>query len=369
MKIRFFFSKYLGPVILILIIIMAPSILSLNSQAKTELDIIDVIGDTLVLLTSFIWLIVIQRLYSAKNIYTPLFIGFLLVFMGFYESLLNEFFAYDYYLFGLKHTFVSYFGLVVSGFGMFNWVKSYRISEENVNKLNIELQNYINMLSHDLKTPVVSIKGFVALLKKNNVDFGAKANHYLNRIDMNANFMQKLILNILSYSSENSSKTSKGERKSDNFDSAIILREINEEFSFLLTENSINFVIEEPKKFPNLKFDVIKFRQILSNLVSNAIKYMGDKGTEIIIRYEYLKDSKENQFQVFDNGQGIEDKYHLKIFEPFIMIDNADKINNESTGLGLAIVKRILTSYQGRIWVKSQVGVGSFSSFFFTIPS
>jgi signal transduction histidine kinase len=106
----------------------------------------------------------------------------------------------------------------------------------------------------------------------------------------------------------------------------------------------------------------IKFEQVFQNLLSNAIKFMDKSRGEV--RIGYLDEGDRWKFSVADNGPGIAEKYHEKIFQIFQTLQPRDEF--ESTGIGLTVVKKIIESYGGKIWVESRIGQGS--TFFFTIP-
>jgi signal transduction histidine kinase len=105
-----------------------------------------------------------------------------------------------------------------------------------------------------------------------------------------------------------------------------------------------------------------RIEQVFQNLVSNAVKYMDKpKG---LIKISCTSDDASWKFCVADNGPGIEEKYFEKIFQIFQTLTPKDEF--ESTGVGLTLVKKIVEMYGGRIWLESEVGVGT--SFFFTLP-
>ncbi|MCP4764115.1 MAG: HAMP domain-containing histidine kinase [archaeon] len=238
-------------------------------------------------------------------------------------------------------------------------------SEEKNIKISQDLENYIHIISHDLKTPVVSIEGFASLFQERTADkLDEKSLHYLNRIQSNAISMHKLILNILEIS-----RASQTTQNLSEIDVLEILDLIKEEFEFFFDGQKIDFIIENKENFQKIIFERTKLQQIFHNLISNAVKYCGNKeNKKITIRYEHLKNKKLHSFQVEDTGIGIEEKDFQKVFELFQTIDynSSNEIKNNSTGVGLGIVKKILESYNGDIWFESKFGVGT--TFHFTIP-
>lgn len=100
-------------------------------------------------------------------------------------------------------------------------------------------------------------------------------------------------------------------------------------------------------------------QQLFQNLVSNAIKFSDKK--KGIIEIDVIDQGSHYQFSVKDNGIGIDEKFHDRIFGIFQSLDNT----KDSTGIGLAIVKKIVTQFQGQVWVDSEIGKGS--TFYFTL--
>ncbi len=237
--------------------------------------------------------------------------------------------------------------------------------EEELQRINEELENYIYIISHDLKTPVVSIEGFATLFQDRAADkLDDKSLHYLNRIQSNAVSMHKLIIDIL--------ELSRASRKGENLTKIDILGliySIEEEFEFFLKEQNISLIIENIDTFQEVVFEKTKMQQIFHNLISNSVKYIGNKeNKKISIRYEFLLNEKAHLFQVEDTGIGIKEKDFQIVFKLFQTLNhsNEEGVRYSGTGVGLAIVKRILENYNGRIWLESKFGVGT--TFYFSIP-
>ena len=238
--------------------------------------------------------------------------------------------------------------------------------DEELEKINRELENYIYLISHDLKSPLVSMTGFLKLFKKKyaNIPNDKKALYYLDRIEKNAKSMHAMISDILKFS-----KTSKRLENISEINTLEVLNTLSEEMEYFLSTGGIKFTIEDPETFPILRFELRKLHQIFQNLILNAIQYIGDNEKRIIIRYRYIKEISTHEFQISDTGIGIPRTYHKKIFKLFQTV-NTNKQTGDNlvggTGVGLALVKRMLEAYKGRIWLISEVGKGS--TFYFTIP-
>ena len=143
----------------------------------------------------------------------------------------------------------------------------------------------------------------------------------------------------------------------ENLDPNILIREIVADFS---PPSHISIMFDNP--LPVVHYEKTRFRQVFSNLIENAIKYMDKPQGEIHIGC--VQDGNYWKFFVKDNGPGIDEKYHDRVFQIFQTLHARDEV--ESTGVGLTIVKKIIETYGGKIWIVSELGKGS--TFYFTIP-
>ena len=217
-------------------------------------------------------------------------------------------------------------------------------------KSNDELQEYAHIVSHDLKSPLRSINALVSWLKEDNKNkLDEASNKNIEMIETTLEKMEQLISDVLDYSRVTSQNT-----KKESVDSHKIISEL---LNILLIPENIE--IRVLNKLPTVQADKTKFQQIFQNLISNAIKFNDkEKG---VIDVDYTEQEHFHKFSIKDNGIGIEPKYHDKIFKIF----NALNPSKDSTGVGLAIVKKIISLYQGKIWLESDPGKGT--TFHFTI--
>lgn len=218
---------------------------------------------------------------------------------------------------------------------------------ENSNK---GLQEYAHIVSHDLKSPLRSISALSTWIQedyKDILDDTGKQN--LTLMQEKVASMDKLISGILEYSTANSSHMNDAE-----VDLNTLIKAIKE--SIYIPEH---VCLSIPKKLPVIFADSTKMHQLFQNILSNAVVHIEkDKGlVEVLFNEEYDK----WQFTISDNGVGIPEKHHKKIFEIFQSVGN----DQRSTGIGLSIVKKIVDRYQGDVWVESEVGKGT--KFHFTI--
>ena len=130
--------------------------------------------------------------------------------------------------------------------------------------------------------------------------------------------------------------------------------------NFLLKNKKDDFNFNILKPLPSINLNEVKARQVFQNLIENAYKYR-DKNKKSFINIDWAENDDYYQFMVQDNGIGIEKQYHEIIFEAFKKINN----RTDSSGIGLFIIKKIITSYGGKIWIESEIGMGT--TFYFTI--
>jgi len=228
--------------------------------------------------------------------------------------------------------------------------KKQEVLLDKLEKSNTELEEYAQIVSHDLKSPLRSLYALTTWLKEDNVGkFDEVSLDNFELIEKTLEKMDKLISDILDYSSI----TFDSEKMSD-----VDLNEVVEGLHHvLLIPKHINLIIK--KKLPVLKGDPTRFQQLFLNIVSNAVRFIDkDKGLIEISVNEY---PSYYEFSIKDNGTGIEKKDFKKIFKIFRSLT----ANKDSSGIGLSIVKKIINLFQGEVWLESEVGIGS--TFYFTI--
>ncbi|MEW6515347.1 MAG: PAS domain S-box protein [candidate division FCPU426 bacterium] len=222
---------------------------------------------------------------------------------------------------------------------------------------NAELERFTYTVSHDLKNPLISIKGFSSLLEKLAKDTRrAEIEDYAGRISRAADQMRKLLNDLLELSRAGHAMNVLEEFSLDEMAKSLV-----EALHNRFQDQNVEVVFATP--LPVVKGDPLRLREVLENLLDNALAYMGDQPKPKIELGMCYNDDRQVIY-VQDNGMGVEPKYHQKIFGLFERLD-AD--NPKGTGVGLAIVKRIVELHGGRVWVESE-GVGRGSRFCFTLP-
>lgn len=219
-----------------------------------------------------------------------------------------------------------------------------------------ELDTFTYTISHDLKTPLSSIKNYSEIILEDyGNEFPEDAVQLLGKVIKGTDRMNQLIKDVLHYT-----KVGRTGIKFAEIDMQKLLNEITEEVVISSGRNDISIDIVNPI---NVSGDPTMIMQLFNNLIGNAVKYsLKTIQPHIKITCEYAGDFV--QYIVADNGIGLDMKYASRIFELFQRLDNVKEISG--TGVGLAIVKRIVEKHGGKIWVESVLNAGT--SFYITLP-
>ena len=210
-----------------------------------------------------------------------------------------------------------------------------------------ELDTFSYTISHDLRTPLTSIKTYTELMLKNkSIDEGGKK--MLSRILVGADKMNLLIKEIL-----NLARVGRSEIHFETVNMESLLKDIKTEvWSAYKADQSVLIL----GQLPNIKGDKTMITQVFTNLIGNAVKYSAMVEQPKIEVSAYI-DGGEIIYSVKDNGIGIDNRYYDRVFELFKRMDNVKEI--EGSGVGLAIVKRVVEKHHGRVWFESKLNVGS----------
>lgn len=224
---------------------------------------------------------------------------------------------------------------------------------------NTELEQFTYTVSHDLKSPLVTITGFVGLLKKDIENNNSKKIESDLITITNATKTMHILLDDLLAMSRIGSQTHT--RKSISIESLVssVLKTLETKI-----KDSQAIITIHPQ-LPTIYVDELRFKQVYLNLIENAINYRRNNVVlNINIGVRHDKDNDEEVLFVEDNGLGVNAPYHEKIFDLFERLSN----DGSGTGIGLAIVKKIVEVHGGRIWVES-AGLGKGSCFNFVISN
>ena len=242
-----------------------------------------------------------------------------------------------------------------------NAVEKNRLLGESVqHRQNLErscraLTDFAHTASHDLKAPLRHIVSYCERLREDYGDrLGEEGGRFAARLIVNAQRMQRLVDDLLAYS-----ESREGAEEKTPFDANAALRETLEFLEEAIGESSASVAAQG---LPVIRAYPLRFKRLLLNLVSNALKYRSDAPPAILLACE--DKGIDYLFSVADNGCGIDPAYREQIFEPFKRLHSRDKV--EGSGLGLAICREIVEMHGGRIWVEANAAQGSV--FRFTIP-
>jgi len=217
----------------------------------------------------------------------------------------------------------------------------------------------LSTVSHELRTPLASIKGFATTLLRDDVEWDEVSRHeFLSISDEESDRLTELIGNLLDMARIEAG-TLRVETEPTDL-RPIILETIAE---FRLMTHAHQIEVSLPAVLPAVKADPRRARQVLRNLVENAIKYSPEGGT---ISVSSRVRAEDVQISVADQGIGIEEQQLGNIFDRFYQVDNASTRKVGGSGLGLSICKALVEAHDGNIWVESQPGEGS--AFHFTLP-
>ncbi|MGE5499963.1 MAG: PAS domain S-box protein [Syntrophothermus sp.] len=221
---------------------------------------------------------------------------------------------------------------------------------------NNDLERFAYLASHDLQEPLRMISSYMKVLEqKYGSKLDSKANEYMHYAIDGSKRMASLIKDLLLYS-----RVTSHAMEFEEVDLNNLLKDVMEDLQLVIHEKK---AIVVSSVLPVVKGDATQLRQLLQNLLVNAIKFQGENPPEIIINAE--NNGPEWIISVKDNGIGIASEYHLRIFEIFQRLHEQGRY--PGTGIGLALCKKIIERHGGKIWVESESGKGTI--FYFTLPA
>ena len=252
--------------------------------------------------------------------------------------------------------------------GLFK-VEKYQKSQDELRRLqnqNNKLReqdrlrtNFINNISHEFRTPLASILGFSKMLTSKNPTFET-AREITEQIQQAAQRLSTLVTDFLQI---NKIDTESWLAHYEPCDIGELIKQTVEEFSPLNKNYKISYLVSD--NYPIIKTDPKLVRQVLDNLISNAIKY-SPLESKIIVSLQVPHSEKELKVSVIDYGLGIDKEDLSKVFTRFYRSNNPKVQKVAGSGLGLAICKEIITTLNGNIEVESEINKGS--KFVFTLP-
>ena len=251
-------------------------------------------------------------------------------------------------------------------------------AEEKIRKADESRRNLTTSISHELRTPMTSIQGYIEAIIDGVITDVKEVSHYLNIVLKRIKIINRLVDDLFNLS--------RFESGGINFNFTEIsiknlIREVYIKFKADVENEGINFILNAPYNKgidisahkinkdildKKVSVDFNRIDQIFSNLIGNAIKHTPKNGT-ILLFYDLSNDKKELLISIKDNGYGISEKDLPYIFDRFYKTSDARNSAKDSNGLGLAITKEIVKAHNGQIWAESVEGEGS--TFTFTLPT
>ena len=233
--------------------------------------------------------------------------------------------------------------------------KRLKESAETSMEEELEHKELLSNISHDLKTPITAIKGYVEGIMDGVADNPEKMDRYIKTIYNKANDMDRLIGELTLYSNIDTNRIPYHFEK---INVHAYFEDCVEELTIELTAKNIQLnYFNYVEKDIIIIADVEQMKRVINNIVSNSVKYIGNKTGALNIRI--LDDNDFIHIEIEDNGKGIATKDLPYIFDRFYRTDASRNSNQGGSGIGLSIVKKIIEVHGGKIWATSQLNTGT----------
>ncbi|MFC1508162.1 sensor histidine kinase [Candidatus Omnitrophota bacterium] len=239
-------------------------------------------------------------------------------------------------------------------------------ANEDIKKLSNVKSDFVSIISHELRTPLTSIKESVSLVLEGVTGpINDEQKRFLNITKNNIDRLVKVIVDILDFSKLQSGKLTI-QRKKVNIND--VIKDVHNKVKDYAEERNLIFNLELSDRLKTIWLDPERVKQVIKNLVLNAIKFNKQKGKIVILSSEEEVDGREFiKVTVEDTGAGISEENLLKIFKEFNPLDSTMTRSYGGVGLGLAICKNIIKLHGGKIWAESKEDDGS--KFIFILPA
>ncbi len=242
-------------------------------------------------------------------------------------------------------------------------IKASKTTEREINRLK-KIENYrkefIGDISHELKTPIFAIKGFIETLLNGAIDDEKVNREFLEKALNNANRLTFLTKDLMEISKL---ETGELQLEIETLNLAEIISEAVENLQYKAEEEGVLIQIMQIDQDIKIRANRNQLKQILINIIENGIKYNKIGGLVTVGAKEYSSNGKKILVSIKDTGIGIRQEYIERITERFFRIDKSRSREKGGTGLGLAIVKHILEAHGEELFVESTAGKGSVFSF------
>jgi PAS domain S-box-containing protein len=232
-----------------------------------------------------------------------------------------------------------------------------RLARDAAEEANHAKTSFLSNMSHEIRTPMTAILGFTEVLKRGTGRSDSNWQKHLNTISSSGKHLLELINDVLDLSKVESGAL---EIESIKCKPYMVAHDVVQVLNVRAEEKSIGLDIVVPEPLPeHIISDSSRLRQIITNLVGNAIKFTDQGGVQIILRTEQQADKSMLAIDVVDSGIGMNEKQLGAIFKPFVQADSSITRRFGGTGLGLAISKKLAGALGGDITVSSEMNVGT----------
>ncbi len=230
-----------------------------------------------------------------------------------------------------------------------------KMQEEEKDSFDRQSKELISNISHDLKTPITAVKGYVEGIMDGVADTPEKMDRYIRTIYIKANDMDRLINELTFYSKIDTNRIPYNFNK---IDAVEYFDDCAEEVGLEMHEREIRFSYINTVEIGTLVIaDAEQLKRVINNIIGNSIKYMDKPKKEVQLCVFDAGDYV--QAEIEDNGKGIENKDLVNIFDRFYRTDLSRNSSQGGSGIGLSIVRKIIEDHGGRIWATSRVGEGT----------
>jgi light-regulated signal transduction histidine kinase (bacteriophytochrome) len=224
---------------------------------------------------------------------------------------------------------------------------------EDLEERNKDLEEFANVVSHDLRTPLGNVMALFSWLQQDyEKDNKEDIKEHMGLIENEVLRMDSILEGVLKYSLQNKT-TIDNEKVNLN----LLVTDLKE------LKGHRNYEIIIKNVLPIIQINRAQIFLVFQNLIQNGIKFNDKEVCKITI--DHKLENEVHTFSIKDNGIGIDERYHKKIFELFQKLD-VEKTST-SIGIGLSVVKKIINTNKGKVYLKSEVNVGS--TFYFTLPA
>ncbi|MBE2247452.1 MAG: sensor histidine kinase [Candidatus Competibacteraceae bacterium] len=238
------------------------------------------------------------------------------------------------------------------------WARDKKEEIDELKKLEEYRKEFIGNLSHELKTPIFNIQGYLSTLIESGLDDKEVAEKYLHNAEKNVERMISLVEDLDTIHKLESHRMHLDFEK---FDVVALSKEVLDIMEMKARQRKVNIQYKEEYRSPIWVYaDKNTIKQVFTNLILNSIVYGNENGSTKISFYDM---DEHILCEIADDGPGIEEKHLARLFERFYRVDKSRSRHQGGTGLGLSIVKHIIEAHQQTINVRSTVGRGATFSF------